>query len=165
MGTNIQYAKTEEETYARWLISKAISVGDCWECHLSPVQKGYCYVQVGGREGVKWRVHRLVWSVANGPIPNGKIILHSCDNRKCINPNHLVCGTDQENTDDMIAKGRKVDDPTVGYRRRLNTATRIFTLTWEGLSDAQIRDRLLISNSTLWNYRKGGYSESIFAGD
>jgi hypothetical protein len=43
----------------------------------------------------------------SGPIPAGKCILHNCDNRACVNPDHLRVGTAQENTDDMVAKGRR----------------------------------------------------------
>jgi hypothetical protein len=53
------------------------------------------------------RVHRLTWIEANGPIPVDKpLILHRCDNRPCCNPSHLWAGTQKENMDDMMAKGR-----------------------------------------------------------
>lgn len=50
--------------------------------------------------------HRASWIVHKGKIPKGKWILHSCDNPLCVNPNHLFLGNAQENTDDMIKKGR-----------------------------------------------------------
>ena len=43
------------------------------------------------------RAHRVSWEIANGPIPENKLILHRCDNRKCVNPNHLYCGTHSDN--------------------------------------------------------------------
>jgi len=105
-GTSIQFAGSDEETYAKWLISKATVAGECWECHLKPNAKGYCYVQVGGRSGIKWRVHRLIWTVAKGEIEPLMSILHSCDNRRCIRLDHLFKGTDADNTQDMMNKGR-----------------------------------------------------------
>jgi hypothetical protein len=51
-------------------------------------------------------VHREVWEQANGPIPPGQLILHACDNRGCINLEHLRCGSPRENSQDMAAKGR-----------------------------------------------------------
>jgi HNH endonuclease len=59
----------------------------------------------------------------NGDIPHGACVLHKCDNRKCINPNHLFLGTKRDNTQDMIAKGRrtatKLTKREVWHMRRL----------------------------------------------
>lgn len=55
------------------------------------------------------RAHRLAWINANGPIqPDKPHILHKCDVRSCVNPDHLWAGTNAENNADMIAKGRAV---------------------------------------------------------
>lgn len=51
--------------------------------------------------------YRLVYMMINGPIPKGKIIMHTCDNPRCVNPNHLKLGTHKDNSQDMIAKGRQ----------------------------------------------------------
>lgn len=53
-----------------------------------------------------WRTHRLVWTLVNGPIPKGLLVLHRCDVRNCCNPDHLFLGTAADNTADMMAKGR-----------------------------------------------------------
>jgi hypothetical protein len=52
--------------------------------------------------------HRFMWEYKYGAIPEGKIICHKCDNRKCINPEHLFLGTTQDNVDDKMKKGRFV---------------------------------------------------------
>jgi hypothetical protein len=46
------------------------------------------------------RSHRVAWELVNGPVPEGQLILHSCDNRACCNPAHLRPGSHQENMDD-----------------------------------------------------------------
>jgi hypothetical protein len=77
----------------------------CWEWSGSVTEKGYG--QFGdGRRPNNVRAHRFSWELANGPIPDGRIVLHSCDNPPCVNPAHLRLGSDAENTADMIAKGR-----------------------------------------------------------
>lgn len=57
----------------------------------------------------RWKVHRLYWILLHGPIPEWPeaVVLHSCDNRKCINPDHLSLGTQQENIRDCVGKNRQ----------------------------------------------------------
>lgn len=50
--------------------------------------------------------HRLAWILSVGPIPEGLFVLHKCDNPKCCGVDHLFLGTLQENSDDMMRKGR-----------------------------------------------------------
>jgi len=51
-------------------------------------------------------VHRLAWKIAYGSIPDGKKVLHECDNPPCFNPRHLFLGTKMDNVKDSIKKGR-----------------------------------------------------------
>lgn len=53
-------------------------------------------------------IHRIVYKLIIGEIPEEFQILHKCDNRPCINPNHLFLGTHQDNMDDMISKRRNI---------------------------------------------------------
>lgn len=83
----------------------------CW------VWQGYCNPQWGyghtSWQGIEWAVHRLMWYLMKGPIPEGKILCHECDNPPCCNPDHLWPGTDQENHVDKTRKGRHHYDPAV----------------------------------------------------
>ena len=49
---------------------------------------------------------RVAWELFRGPIPEGLCVLHTCDVRHCVNPDHLFLGTKRDNSDDMIRKGR-----------------------------------------------------------
>jgi len=59
------------------------------------------------RDGKMLMVHRLMYEMRVGPIPDWAFVLHYCDNRRCANPEHLFLGTHQDNMDDMVAKGRQ----------------------------------------------------------
>lgn len=61
------------------------------------------------------RTHRVAWELKNGPIPPGLLVLHKCDVPKCVNPDHLFLGTQQENMNDMVRKKR--DRPCRGARQ------------------------------------------------
>lgn len=51
-------------------------------------------------------VHRVAYELLVGPVPEGHVVMHSCDRTLCCNPRHLVTGTQADNIADMYAKGR-----------------------------------------------------------
>lgn len=75
----------------------------CWEWQRPPEKNGYGITNINGSN---FKAHRLSYYLSFGDIPKGLLVLHKCDNRKCINPNHLFIGTTQDNAIDMINKGR-----------------------------------------------------------
>ena len=105
----------------------------CWIWRGAINNKGYGYLSSGKREAGRVLAHRVSWELNNGSIPDGKIVMHSCDNPPCVNPDHLRLGTQQENQQDMSDKGRagglkltraqieeiKTADPVAGYQYRL----------------------------------------------
>lgn len=88
----------------------------CWNWCLQKDKAGYGRMKISMGSRVKFRftsAHRYAYEVYVGSIPQGKFILHRCDNRGCCNPAHLFVGTQQDNMRDMHSKGR---GPR-GYRR------------------------------------------------
>jgi hypothetical protein len=67
-------------------------------------QDGYGIV---AHKSARIRAHRLVWMAEYGPIEKGLQVLHSCDNPRCVNPQHLRLGTNKENVADCIKRGRR----------------------------------------------------------
>lgn len=53
--------------------------------------------------------HRVSYALHNGTIQSGAVIRHSCDNPPCVNPSHLLIGTQADNVADMVAKQRHID--------------------------------------------------------
>lgn len=74
-------------------------LSECWYWRGSLEEFGY------GRLQSK-RAHRLSWTLFNGEIPKGLYVLHKCDIRNCVNPDHLFLGTQIDNMRDMVKKGR-----------------------------------------------------------
>lgn len=80
---------------------------ECWEFTGFRMSNGYG--RISGHGGKSVLVHRGSWTEFCGSIPPGMCVLHRCDNPPCVNPAHLFLGTSQDNTNDMIAKCRKVN--------------------------------------------------------
>lgn len=64
------------------------------------------YGTIGDSNGKKILAHRAAWTVHVGQIPADMLILHRCDNRRCINTAHLFVGTQSDNVRDAASKGR-----------------------------------------------------------
>jgi HNH endonuclease len=78
-------------------IDKRIGLDHATECwvYTGTLHNGYGSVYY---EGQAWKVHRLAWTLANGPVPEGLVLDHLCRNRACCNPDHLEPVTSLENT-------------------------------------------------------------------
>jgi hypothetical protein len=95
---------------AFWKYVQVVDHG-CWEWLASLGNHGYGQLTFKQQ---KYTAHRLSWELHNGPIPDGLCVCHTCDNRSCVNPNHLFLGTRTDNLRDMTDKGRRVKGESHG---------------------------------------------------
>lgn len=83
--------------------SQVEKTAGCWNWTGALNTHGYGHIRVHS----KWApTHRFSWELSNGLIPDGLSVLHHCDNRRCVRPDHLFLGTALDNVRDMHAKGR-----------------------------------------------------------
>lgn len=90
----------EERFHQKYIIDEKTG---CWLWNAGKQSDSYGTIQ-NGRQNLL--AHRVSYEIHHGDIPDGLCVCHTCDVRTCVNPDHLFLGTDQDNTDDKMAKGR-----------------------------------------------------------
>lgn len=111
---------------------------DCWLWSGVRDTSGYGMIKDGPNHR---KSNRIAWELYRGPIPDGLQVLHRCDVRHCVNPDHLFLGTNTTNVIDRTVKGRsnrplgerhphaKLDDATVRAIRRAPTRAAAMALS------------------------------------
>jgi DNA-binding XRE family transcriptional regulator len=127
------------------LLSKVRMDGDsgCWNWTASKFGVGYGQFKLNGKMRL---AHRVSWELHNGAIPDGMHVCHTCDNRACINPEHLFLGNNADNVADKVAKGRQV-------RHKLTESDVLAIRAAEGVSQARLASKFGVARSLISNIR------------
>jgi len=136
----------------------------CWEWQGAKHEFGYGLLGLGARSGNRTaltvRAHRVAWILAHGPIDEGVMVLHACDNPACVR--HLFLGTAKDNIHDAKRKGRMSKPPVrlgmENNKAKLSDDDKAFIMSSD-LNGADVARLLGVARSTVNKIRmNGGYS-------
>lgn len=128
----------------------------CFECTSHAVNStGYFFIRNNGKT---YQLHRFIYKEMFGEIPKGLVVRHKCDNRKCINPEHLELGTLADNNRDRVERGRSGDvkGEKVGTSKLKESEVKeIKSLLREGVKGKRIAKIFNVSESAISCIKRG----------
>lgn len=99
----MSYNLCRDDTVTKRFWKKVEKTPTCWNWIGGTFNDGYG--NIGNSRGAQ-KAHRIAYELHVGPIPEGLVVMHSCDNRRCVNPAHLSVGTHATNIKDRDLRGR-----------------------------------------------------------
>lgn len=157
---------TKEQVLTRFLKKLSVAENGCWNWNGAMRVGGYGKAFLPGP--IELAAHRLSWILHRGEIPRGLYICHTCDNRKCVNPDHLFPGTHDDNMKDGVGKKRflhglarvEANNPKFGSahpnsRLKEENIHEIISLKKRGLSYTEIGAMYDVSFQTIFDVIKG----------
>lgn len=122
----------------------------CWEWRRRINIKGYGQVRAGKN---MVGAHRVAFFIHNNQDPLDKFVCHSCDNRSCVNPNHLWIGTNADNIMDCKRKGRLTPSP--GSKNGFSKLTEsqvleIRRLRQDGVTSKELAEKFKTDKTNIW---------------
>jgi HNH endonuclease len=135
----------------RLLALVRVAASGCWE-FTGHRRRGYGTFWL---RGTNVQAHRASWLIHHGEVPAGQHVCHRCDNRACVNPEHLFLGTAADNIADKCAKGRQAKGSDNG-RAKL-TERDVAEIRWRirnGARDPQLAGAWGVSVSLIKQIRR-----------
>lgn len=125
-----------------------ITKNNCYECVSHFINdKGY---PVKSKKGKPERLSRIVYESFNGNIPDGMIIRHTCDNTLCINKDHLILGTYQDNSNDMTSRNRQAKNEKSGMSKLLDKNVRLIKkMLKKGIKQLELSKLFKVHQTTI----------------
>ncbi len=122
----------------------------CWNWTAALGRNGYGHFWFEGRPRPASQVSHILYI---GPIQDGLLVLHTCDNRRCVRPAHLFLGTNRENVDDMVAKGRQAKGEALGTAKLTDAQAR--AIRDDGRSQRVIGREYGVSHTVVGQIKSG----------
>jgi hypothetical protein len=135
---------------------------DCWISKGLTTGEGYITVRINVNGKTNYiSAHRLSYLAFNGEIPGGLCVMHKCDNRACVNPQHLAVGTKQDNTQDMVNKGRVNRQEDRNGKLRKLTDDQIRSIRQSELSSYELANIYPVSATHIRRIRNGSRCSKV----
>lgn len=123
----------------------------CWEWKATKNQSGYGSICVDGKMK---RAHRVSYELHHGPIPEGMLVLHSCDNPSCVNPAHLHLGTHQDNMREKMNRRRCHNTACEAHGQAKLTSDQVQQIRTRyaagGVTQKQLAEEFGVARSQIW---------------
>lgn len=141
--------------YYKWKVAEDLTFRECCPWTKAINNLGY---GISWKDGKTISAHRKVYEEYYGPIPKGLVVRHTCDNRSCVNPQHLILGTPKQNSQDMVERNRQAKGSKVGTSILTDDIVRMIKSTsgssrklakFFGCSATTIKD---IKNNKIWKH-------------
>lgn len=132
-----------------WVVDPATG---CWNCVSHGKSRGY--PQICKNTGRSMNMHRYLYGVLFGDLDRNTHVRHKCDNRACINPEHLIPGTHADNMRDKIFRGRAPHG--IDHSRAKLTEEQVIEIfLTRGPSIATIGKKYQVGHTAIWKIRHG----------
>lgn len=125
-------------------------ISGCWNWVGWLSENGYGRFEVNKKKvyGHRYSYHTLVH-----PLSEGDVVMHKCDNRKCVNPEHLVVGTHSDNHADMVSKGRNAKGTSHGISKL--TETDVINICKSKSTQRKLAKDYGVSQTAVWSIKTG----------
>lgn len=128
----------------------------CWLWQAGKYPRGYGMVNLGRyadrRQHTEY-AHRVAYVIAKGNIPQGQVVRHSCDTPACVNPQHLILGTQADNVNDAAVQGHYNVAHTCGVRKLSDRDVHDIRTSYE--KNVRLAERYRVSTATISLIRRG----------
>ena len=121
----------------------------CWQWLGAKMVSGYGHMRING---VNKFAHRVLYTLLGQTLNANKCVLHKCDNRACVNPEHLFIGTRQDNANDAYTKGRNkgaIGDANFNTKLTSDQVRDIRAAIVNGATHKQMADRFGVSRTSI----------------
>ena len=153
-GIGMRPANRPKEGNLERFLAKIQKTPTCWiwKGKLNPVTGygSFLWHRTPDEPAREWGAHRCAYLLLVGPIPEGLLVRHTCDNRFCVNPAHLVAGTDADNKQDQIERGRILKGEEVSQARLTAAAVReMRKLSNEGWTQSRLATKFGVTQASV----------------